>query len=108
LLNLIDHLPRNSAYIEAVADDDELAERLADEQQESTGPRMSDWSPEREALADVVDMLGSVIQAVIAAAGVRPPTVSRSERPQTAFDRARKRRRDRRHLELVGMLLPPT
>jgi hypothetical protein len=107
LLNLIDWLPRNSPYIEAVANDDEVAASLVDEPSGS-GPRMSEWSPEREATVDAVDRLGNVLQAIVAVAGVKPPSVTRMPRPDTAFDRELRRRRQQRHLDLVAMVLPPT
>lgn len=106
LLSFIDRLPRTSLYVEAVADDDEIADRLVDDETPSRGPRLSEWSPERDALADVVDMLGNVVAAVIAAAGVKPPQINRTRRPKTAFDRARQRQRVQRHHQLVARVLP--
>lgn len=103
-LTLIDHLPRTSAYAQALAQDDELAE--ADE---SAGPRvisLTEWSPEVEALAVVVDRLADVANCIIGTAGGRPSRVAPYPRPVTAFDRARARRRREAAIELERKLFP--
>lgn len=67
---------------------------------------MEDWSPEREALADILDRLGNLVQAVIAAAGAKPPRVAPAPRPDTAVTRLRSQRRVERHHALVARVLP--
>lgn len=67
MLNLVEHLPRHSAYVEAVTDDmaAEGEQRAAesgepfDQKQPSTddGPPLSEWSPEVDLLAQIVDLL---------------------------------------------------
>lgn len=108
LLNLIDGLPRNSAFVEAVANDEQAAQQLLQQQPEASAPgvRLSEWSPEREILADVVDRLGNVIQAVIAAAGTKPQRMAPAARPVTAVMRLRKQRRVEQHQRLVARVLP--
>jgi hypothetical protein len=108
LLNLIDQLPRNSRYIEALADDEDLATQVlaSKEPPEPAGPRLSEWSPELAALTAIQDRLGEVIAAVIAAAGGRPPRLRPSPRPKTAADRVRLQQRQERHLALVARVLP--
>jgi hypothetical protein len=68
--------------------------------------RVSEWSPERAALAEISDKLSTVIAAVIAAAGARPPNIRPTPRPRTAADRLRARRRVETHLSLVARVLP--
>jgi len=69
--------------------------------------RVSEWSPIREGLAQVVDQLKAVQSAVIAAAGAKPPRVNPSPRPVTAVHRVKRAKAKRQHLELVSRVLPP-
>lgn len=69
-------------------------------------PRVSDWSPERESLANIEDLLAAIQQTIVASAGVKPGTMRRADRPHTAHDRARARRRGNQHRRLVALLLP--
>lgn len=58
---MVDHLPRNTAYGEAIA----LDESLVDPDTAPTGtarPSMREWSPEVELLAAIFDRLSSLIQ----------------------------------------------
>jgi len=110
LLNLIDGLPRHSAFVEALCDDDDLAEHLAARDTPAVGDRarmpLSQFSPELEMATNVFDRLGELIQAVTAAAGARPPKIAPYPRPRTAADRVRQRRAELRHRGLVARLLP--
>lgn len=103
LLTLLDHLPASSAYAEAMADDEERAEWLASLPQDSTAraPRLSQWTPEVDLLAAILDRLGDVIRATIASGGGKPGDSPPYPRPTTAIDRARRTARYRRHLDLV-------
>jgi hypothetical protein len=87
ILNVIGRLPRNSHYKSAMALDEELA-RDAPDPVGVYRPPLTEWSPEREALADVVDSL-RVLPAVIAAsAGAKGMTVpDPTPRPETAYQR---------------------
>lgn len=67
--------------------------------------RMSTWSPEMEVLAAVFDRLGSVIAAVVASGGNRPPDVQPFPRPITAAEQARSALRREKHQKLVKRLL---
>lgn len=107
LLSVIDHLPRASHYVEALADDEDLARRTADTEPEAKPrARMSEWTAEREALADISDRLTDVIRAIVASTGNKPPNIPRSVRPVTAADRIRREHSKARHLSLVERLLP--
>lgn len=89
MLNLIDHLPRNSFLVEAVSKDEELAIAMLDVPEGEPEERLSTWSPERELLAAVFDRLGSVVAAVVASGGGRPPDIQPFPRPITAAQLAR-------------------
>jgi hypothetical protein len=109
LLNLIDHLPGHSAYAEALAADEVLAEVILAQPEPPDrfrGPRVSEWTPERAALAEISDKLSVLIATTVAAAGSKPPKVTPSPRPQVAADAVRERRRIEQHLRLVDMVLP--
>ena len=94
LLNLIDHLPRNSHYAEAMAQDEEVAEGLVDVPAGGPGsPPLTEFTPEVEAIVAVVDRLGDVVNTLIAANGGKPKPVRPWPRPVTALDRVRARKR---------------
>lgn len=101
LLNVIDGLPANSHYVAALADDDELA--ASSPEPKSRPPRLTEFSPDTAA---IVDRLGDVISAVIAAAGGTPPKIQPYPRPETAADRAKTRWRMQKHHDLVRRVLP--
>lgn len=104
LLNLVDHLPRDSAYGQAIADDDELAAVAASDG--SSSPAVSEWSSEVELLAAVYDRLGDVINAVAASGGGKPVRVRPWPRPLTAADRAAKRRKRDAYADIIARVLP--
>lgn len=105
LSNLIDHLPRNSHFSEAVLADEQYAEAVIRQGLPEPKERISEWSPEREALAQVVDALHVLVQTSIAAGGGKPSAVTPSRRPETALDAARARDKERRYIELLGRIL---
>lgn len=109
LLNLIDWLPRNSAYIEALSEDEDVAEQVlrAPENQRprGAGPRVSEWSLEVEKMTDMIDRLGEVIIAVVTSNGGKAPRVRPQQRPRTAIDRLRERKRYEHHKKTVARVL---
>lgn len=105
-LNLVDHLPRTSAYSQAVSQDDELAEDVADHASARRQVALTEWSPEVEALAVVVDRLADVANTIIGVAGGHPSRVPRYPRPVTAFDRVRARRLREAAKDLESKLFP--
>lgn len=107
LLNLIDHLPTNSFFVELVADDDELANSMQSSAsgEKQSEQRISTWSPEKEILVGIFDRLGTVVSATIAAAGAKPPDIKPYPRPQTAFQRADSNSVQQKHESLVKRLL---
>lgn len=113
LLNLIDGLGRGTLLQEAMAQDDELVEQhmaaqpLADEDEQSSALRWSEFTPEVELLHAVLDRLGDGITATYAANGSkRPPRVRPLKRPETAWHRVERKRDLARHQRLVSRVLP--
>lgn len=108
LLNIIDHLPRDSAYVEAMTQDDAFAEAIGPQPRKAGKParRMADWSPTVEMLSAILDRLGELTQAVAALGGAKPSKFTRAPRPVTALDRVSHRRRVATHNDLVSRLLP--
>lgn len=85
----------------ALADDDELAENSPAPKPQP--PKLTEFSADTAA---IIDRLGDVISAVIAAAGGTPPKISPYPRPVTAAQRMEKRSRWRAHDDLVARVLP--
>jgi hypothetical protein len=106
-LDYVEHLPRTSAYHAAVADDDELAEMLADQPEAaSSPPRLSEFGPDVQVLAEIRDLLASLIGVQIARAGKKPKKIKPYPRPVSAIERVRKRRQYATHRSLVERLKP--
>lgn len=109
LLNIIERLPRHSHYIEAIADDEEVARQvaLAGSDDEKPVRRMREWSVEVEILVAIAERLGVNITAVQASAGIKQPLkLPTLPRPRTAIDRWRELSRREQHSSIVARLLP--
>lgn len=122
LLNLIDHLPRHSYYSHAVAHDEEHAKLLAKAQaeraeqgeQKAPSPPLFQWTPEVNALADLIDAVHSMhhtLRLVNSDPKKKQPTPPAPyPRPQTAIQgatqRAKHEARRKRHEALVARVLP--
>lgn len=61
LLNVIEHLPRNSHYGEALALDESLVDPNA-KPSSNARPSVREWSPEVELLAAIFDRMNAFIQ----------------------------------------------
>lgn len=116
LLNLIDGLPGDSAYREAQCEDPELAELIASGAMElaeptGTGPRLSEWTPERAALAEISDRIQALTAVTLAAAGAKPSKFTPTPRPDTAISRATRVAEERKirneYDEIVALFLAP-
>jgi hypothetical protein len=105
VLNLIDHLPRDSALLEALADDDEVA-ALLPEPAGPAAPRLSEWSTTVDLLAALHDRQSEILAALVALGGKRPPKPQLWPRPVTARQRVAHRRRVQAHHDLVRRVLP--
>jgi hypothetical protein len=108
VLDYLEHLPRTSAYHSAVADDEDLAEQLAEQGTGSAPrpPRLAEFSPEVQVMAEVRDLLATLIGVQVARAGKKPQKIKPYPRPENALDRVRRRRRYADHRILVGRVLP--
>jgi hypothetical protein len=104
---MIDQLPRDSRYVEAMAQDEKLAEALADRPKSDKAPtrRMSEWSPQVELLTAILNRLGEVAQAIAALGGAKPKKIPQAPYPVTALDRVRSRKRFQRHNSLAARVL---
>lgn len=85
-----------------MANDDDLAESLNEQQADSTGPRLSEYTAEVARLDVLADRLSELIGVVIQVAGGRAPMVRPAKRPETALSRAEKRRTDQRMGALIA------
>jgi len=96
------HLPRNSATWAAVYADPET---VIDEAGEPPEPRLTEYSPEVEALAGVYDLLASLLANVIALGGGKPPRIEPYRRPGEAKREAARARRHEQARQEWGELL---
>jgi hypothetical protein len=118
LLNLIDHLPQNSYYYQALMDDDEHAKAVAAWQSENEKPGeekkhhpgWQTWSPEVEHLASIEDELRQLRSTLIAVNGAKPPQMEPVTRPKSKVAEQKKladyRRKLKVHDSLVAKMLP--
>lgn len=119
LLNLIDHLPRETWYNEAVSNDEEHSEMIAKslaerpESSERPAPPMRTWTPEVDMMAKVVDAVRSVnhtLAAVNSEKGKTPKPPEPEPRPVSAIDKAARAARNaarvQKHKDLTMRLLP--
>lgn len=109
LLDYIDHLPSDSAFTAAIAEDVEYAEMLLEsegEQPSAAPPRMTEFGPQVRALAVIADKISYLANIQIARAGKPPPKLEPYPRPVTAIERVRRKRTQQRHRALVSQLLP--
>jgi hypothetical protein len=109
---LIDHLPRNTYYWQAVSTDEEHAEMLIRARQGQgavdASPPLSTWSPEVGVLADLVDAVNALRHAFVAV-NSKPganPKFEPYARPRSVMEKVQAKDRARRHTELVGRVLP--
>lgn len=106
---MINHLPRTSHFVAAIAQDEEAAEAALDHDDRDpalAGPHLTEWTPEVQALYGLADRLGTLIQVTLAAGGAKQPKPLPSwPRPRLAIDRVRERRRHQKHQRLVDRVL---
>lgn len=84
LLHLIDGLPANSRFVEAMYADDEWREMLEASQDEDAPaplPPLSTWSPEVNQLAQLNDSLAVLTQTLIGVNGGKPKKIKPMPRP---------------------------
>lgn len=104
LLNVIDGLPRHSAYGEALALDESLVDpasaRRAPRGDDMPRPSVREWSPEVELLAAIFDRLNGVIQIQSEKNLRLKPWPS----PVTAAEVLRQRERRKNRQRLTGLV----
>jgi hypothetical protein len=111
LLNLIDHLPGHSEFIEAYANDPEVAKEVASGMRklpDPSGPRLTDFTPEVAALVDIKDELRGLNHTLLAVNGNKPPKFAPAPRPTTLFAEAmpagRKKSAERNAREIFALV----
>jgi hypothetical protein len=111
LLNILEQLPRTSAYAQALATDEQLARVLAElpENDRNQAPRWRryhrDYSPEVEMLSALFDRLGELIRVTASMRGGRGGPPTQAPRPVTAVERARRRLAMENHRSLSARIL---
>lgn len=106
MLNLIEHLPRASYFREAYSLDEDIAEQMAGLEIPERTERLSEWTPEREAIAAAVDAINNLVYVTtvgIAGKASRPSTFPR---PEMAVQRVRDRRDAEKYRDLVDRITP--
>lgn len=110
VLDLLEHLPSSSAYHCAVAEDEDLARQILESGEEPPAkprsPRLTEWGPDVQVMAEVRDLLASLLAVTVKAHGGKPPKPTPYPRPETALQRVKRRVRFARHSELVRRALP--
>lgn len=110
LLALIEGLPTHSRYMEAVYNDEELAEQILDSGQgEPSGeyhPPLSIWTPELAMLADISDKLSAIQATQVGVAGGKSKNPKPTPRPETAIERAKQRRSQAVQENIIDVFSP--
>ncbi len=106
LLNLIDHLPRASFYIQAITMDEEYAAAVSGQPIDRPRALLSDYSPEVELLAAVFDRLGELINVQIMRGQGKAQSLEPWPRPVTAMQVLEDRSKRDQHRRLVERMVP--
>lgn len=104
VVDRIEGLPRYSRLSEALAQDDELAANTPDSDDDDDPapqhPRFTEWTPEAERLASVIDRLGDIISAIASLAGSQT-SIPLQPRPVGAAKRLRDEQSDTDYEDLL-------
>lgn len=116
LLNLIDHLPQDTYYHQAVSKDPEHAKMLAraraqmGDDDKAYAPPMSSWSAELDMSAKILDAVNNVSYTLAAVnyqgKGPKPERPKPHPRPDTAFEKGARQAKAEAHKRLVARMLP--
>lgn len=110
ILTILEHLPRTSAYAQAMATDPELAKQvlgLPDGARSAQWRRSHrDYTAEVEMLSAVFDRLGELIRTVAASRGARSRQPTAAPRPIAAIERIRRQSAEEKHRRLTARVLP--
>jgi hypothetical protein len=111
LLNLIDHLPQNSHYYNAMMHDPVHAEAVADwlaanpgNETEKSGPGWQTWSPEVATLSDIKDELQILRMTLIGVNGGKPGKFVPTPRPDSLIAEAKEKAVYKRKMKVHHML----
>lgn len=113
LIRMSMKLPSHGQFKAAILDDDDYAESVGlpddsgDDKKRSIGYLEYDPTVQRlDTLADLLIALRATLIAVNSDKGKAPKDMKYSERPETAFDRLRKRHAREKRDMLIGILTP--
>lgn len=103
LAAMIVQLPSSSRTAEAMANDDEMAEKIAGQKYRDTGPRLSEYTPVVARLDVLADRIAELIALTVQVNNKngKAPRVRPARRPETAITRAERRRAQRKYNALV-------
>lgn len=101
-------MPRDSYLNEAMAEDEQLARHLIDQEPTEEPPvrRWSEYDAQVELLTAIFDRLADIPNAIAAANGGKPRKVPPWPRPVTALEKVRKSRSKAKHRSIVSRVLP--
>jgi len=110
LLNLVDHLPQNTHYYQALMNDEQYAKQVAKLKEdgkvdEKAPPRWETWSNEREGLARVEDSVRQLGQTLAGAFGGKPGEFKPAPRPETAIGKAQRNLKAQNHKKLASRFI---
>lgn len=109
LLNVIEQLPRTSAYAQAMATDDKLAHEMASLPDAGGKAKWRrsyrDYSPEVEMLSALFDRVGELIRVTAGTRGARSKSPQPAPRPIPAIERIKRRNAETRHRQTVSRVL---
>jgi hypothetical protein len=103
ILAIADRLPRDSHFVAAVADDDEIA---TGDEPKAAPPSLTEFGPVTERLTGIYDLLGILIALQSAPPGKKPRLPRPLARPVTAAQRARDRAAEADRQFLASKLFP--
>lgn len=110
VLNLIDHLPPASHTRAAFARDPEhvaqVLEVVEAQPKKAWAPPAEQYDLTAALLTQLVDSVNQNTVVTALAAGSKQAKIDQMPRPQTLFDVIQEERREAKHKEIVGALLP--
>lgn len=106
----MEHLPRTSAYAEALATDPELAAQIAalpkSDRKGVWRRSHREFTAEVEMLSALFDRTGELIRAVAATKGARSRQPQAAPRPIAAIERIKRQTAEEKHRRLTARVLP--
>lgn len=109
LLNIINHLPRDSYFVEAIAQDDEIAEAHKDEPTPRYEVSVAEFGATQELLAAIHDLIAQLNTNFVTANSSKRNAAKRTKpwpRPITATGRLKKKQTEADFLDIVARFAP--